>query len=68
MVEKRNFVAEAGRTSGCDNHRLGGVRFLDDSLRPTLNHPLLLLEWSCGYPLIRFDSEGYQRVLLHSRV
>ena len=50
MVEKRNFVAEAGRTSGCDIHRLGGVRFLDDSLRPTLNHPLLLLEWSCGYP------------------
>ena len=36
MVEKRNFVAEAGCTSGCDSHLLGGVRFLDDSFRPTL--------------------------------
>ena len=40
MVEKRNFVAEAGCTSGCDSHLLGGVRFLDDSLRPTLDHSL----------------------------
>ena len=36
MVEKRNFVAEAGSTSGCDNHLLGGVGFLDNSHRPTL--------------------------------
>ena len=36
MVEKRNVVAEAGCTSGCDSHHLGGVGFLDDPLRPTL--------------------------------
>ena len=36
MVEKRNFVAEAGCNSGCDSHLLGGVGFLDNSLRPTL--------------------------------
>ena len=36
MVEKCNFVAEAGCTSGCDSHLLGSVGFLDDSLRPTL--------------------------------
>ena len=36
MVEKRNFVAEAGCTSGCDSHLLGGVGFLDNSFRPTL--------------------------------
>ena len=36
MVEKSNVVAVAGCTSGCDSHRLRGVRILDDSLRPTL--------------------------------
>ena len=36
MVEKRNFLAEAGCSSGCDSHLLGGVGFLDNSLRPTL--------------------------------
>ena len=36
VVEKRNFVAEAGCNSGCDSHLLGGVGFLDNSLRPTL--------------------------------
>ena len=36
MDEKRNFVAEDSCTSGCDSHLLGGVRFLDNSLRPTL--------------------------------
>ena len=36
MVEKRNVVADSGCTSRFDNHRLGGVRILDDSLRPTL--------------------------------
>ena len=43
MVEKRNVVAVAGCTSGCDIHHLGGVRFLDDSLRPTLesSHTLI---------------------------
>ena len=36
MVEKRNFVAETGCTSGCDNHLRGSVRFLDDSFHSTL--------------------------------
>ena len=36
MVEKRNFVAEAGCNSGYDSHLLGGVGFLDNSFRPTL--------------------------------
>ena len=36
MVEKRNFVAEAGCSSGCDSHLLGSGGFLDNSLRPTL--------------------------------
>ena len=36
MVEKRNFVAETGCTSGCGSHLRGRVRFPDDSFHPTL--------------------------------
>ena len=36
VVEISNVVAVTGCTSGCDNNRLRGVRFLDDCLRPTI--------------------------------
>ena len=48
MVEKRNVVAVAGCTSGCDNHRLRGVRFLDDSLGPNLESFLTLIRMGVG--------------------
>ena len=41
MVEKRNVVAEAGCTSGCDIHHLDGVRFLDSPHLPYLDS----LDW-----------------------